>query len=94
MTSMEANKAPRRRSFGTISKAKVYPVTDSRKTIVADLATVGFSVSAEQAVDLARMLLIAVRGCEGKRIDITAFRKTNLVSVTAAIPRKNADGDK
>jgi hypothetical protein len=38
------NKTPRRRSFGTISKAKVYPVTDGRKTIVSDLATVGFSV--------------------------------------------------
>jgi hypothetical protein len=86
INSMTKNKTPRRRSFGTISKAKVYPVIDSRKTVVSDLATVGFSASAEQAVALARMLLIAAHDCDGKRIDVTAFRKTNLVSVTAAIP--------
>ena len=84
---MEAKKPANRRSFGSISKARVYPVIDSRKTVVADLATVGISLSAEQAVDLARMLLIAANGCAGKRVDITGFRKPNSISVTSVIAR-------
>jgi hypothetical protein len=73
-----------RKSFGSISDVKMYPVLDSKKTL-DDLKTVALWVSDAQAVDLARMLLNAAHK-GAKPIAITGFRQTGQVTVTARLP--------
>jgi hypothetical protein len=50
---------------------RIYPVEGSVKTI-ADLQTVGFALTRDQAIHLARVLLAATQ--EWDAIDVTAFR--------------------
>lgn len=51
--------------------ARVIPVVGSKKQIT-DLATVGVTLTKEQAIHLARVLLVATQ--EWDTVDITAFR--------------------
>jgi hypothetical protein len=51
---------------------RIYPTEDSTRTI-ADLQTVGFKLSREQAVHLARVLLAVSQDWEV--IDITGYRR-------------------
>jgi len=72
---------------------RIYPVEDrenSKKTI-ADLKTVGIKLSREQAIHLARMLLVVAQDWD--EIDITSWRVyrresdgTYNVTVTSCVP--------
>jgi len=50
---------------------RIYPTENTRKTI-ADLQTVGFHLSCEQAIHLARVLLAVTQ--DWKEVDITGYR--------------------
>jgi len=50
---------------------RVYPTEDTKHT-VSDLQTVGIRLSKEQAIHLARLLLVVTQ--EWEEIDITAYR--------------------
>jgi hypothetical protein len=68
-----------RRSYGNVDCLRIYPVEGSLKQL-ADLKTVAFILSKEQAVELASNLLNAAR--KSNQIDVTGFRARNLISVT------------
>lgn len=74
---------------GNVRCQRIYPIAGSKKTI-EDLDTVGFKMSREQAIDLARVLLAVTQDWEV--IDITGFRLrqrrsdgTFPVTITSAI---------
>lgn len=50
---------------------RVYPTEDTKRT-VADLQTVGIRLTKEQAIHLARVLLVVTQ--EWDEVDITAYR--------------------
>ena len=50
---------------------RVYPTEDTKRT-VSDLQTVGIRLTKEQAVHLARILLVVTQ--EWEEVDITAYR--------------------
>jgi len=50
---------------------RIYPVEGSSK-VLADMKTVGIRLSHEQAIHLARVLLVATQ--EWKELEITAYR--------------------
>ena len=50
---------------------RVYPTEDTKRT-VADLQTVGIRLTKEQAIHLARVLLVVTQ--EWNEVDITAYR--------------------
>jgi hypothetical protein len=58
----------------------VSPVSSSRKA-ASNLSTVGFELTPEQAVDLARSLLVAAEGWD--QIQVTAYRLRHMITVTA-----------
>lgn len=76
-----------RKSHGNVRCNKIYPALDTSKK-VADLKTVAFQVSREQAIDLAKKLLSAAQS--SNTIDITGFRLRNLITVTTP-PRASGD---
>lgn len=68
---------------------RIYPVEGTKK-VVEELETIGFKMTREQAVDLARVLLAVTQDWE--EIDITGFRHekrrsdgTFRLTVTSAI---------
>jgi len=73
-------KTKTRKSVGTVKVdpnarcRRIYPVEDSKRKSksVSDLKTVGIQLSREQAIHLARVLLIAAQDWE--TIDVTAWR--------------------
>jgi hypothetical protein len=50
---------------------RIYPTEDTKRT-VSDLQTVGIRLTKEQAIHLARVLLVATQ--EWDEVDITAYR--------------------
>ena len=50
---------------------RVYPTEDTKRT-VSDLQTVGIRLTKEQAIHLARVLLVVTQ--EWEEVDITAYR--------------------
>lgn len=59
--------------------SRIYPTEDTKKT-VADLQSVGIKLTKEQAVHLARVLLVVAQ--DWNEIDVTAYR----------FEKRNADG--
>jgi hypothetical protein len=74
--------------------SNVYPIEGSKKSI-KDLKTVGIELSREQAIHLARALLVATQNWD--KINITGFRKkrvsdgTNHLTVTSFLPDNNSN---
>ena len=52
---------------------RIYPVEDSRKTL-SELKTIGITLSRQQAIDQARVLLAVTQ--EWDRVDLIAYRKS------------------
>jgi hypothetical protein len=68
-----------RKSHGGVKCRNIYPILETRKQL-ADLKTVGFQLSKEEAIDLARKLLgVAL---SSSKVDVTAFRLRKLITVT------------
>lgn len=71
--------AVRRKSYGNVKCAKMYPVLGTERQI-SDLKTLAFQLTNEQAIDLAKKLLGAAQN--SKIIDVTGFRLKNTITVT------------
>ncbi len=67
---------------------RIYPVSGTKKT-VADLKTVGFKLTRDQAINLARVLLAVSQNWSD--IDITAFRSKRFTDGTFPITVTTAD---
>lgn len=67
---------------------RIYPVPGTRKT-VAELKTVGFKLTREQAINLARVLLAVSQNWDA--IDVTAFRSKRFTDDTFPITVTTVD---
>lgn len=81
---MKAKEAKRKTASGVkvdtnVRCDRVYPTEKTKKTM-ADLQTIGFRVTREQAVHLARVLLVVAQDWD--EIELTAYR----------FERRNTDG--
>lgn len=70
---------------------RIYPVVGTKRT-VQDLVTVGFKLTRQQAIDLARVLLAATQDWED--IDITGFRRDMRSDGTFQMTVTSADREK
>lgn len=67
---------------------RIYPVPETKKT-VAELKTVGFKLTRDQAINLARVLLAVSQNWSV--IDVTAFRSKQFTDGTFPITVTTAD---
>lgn len=67
---------------------RVYPVQGTKRT-AADLKTVGFKLSSDQAINLARVLLAVSQDWTG--IEVTAFRSKRFSDGTFPVTVTTAD---
>lgn len=67
---------------------RIYPVAGTKKT-VAELKTVGFKLTRDQAINLARVLLAVSQSWS--TIDVTAFRSKEFSDSTFPITVTTAD---
>jgi hypothetical protein len=82
---MPIARTPKRVSYGTL-KSKVYPIWNGEKG--QGFKTVGMQFTKQEAIDLARMLLIAAHQAQNN-IDLCGFRHANQVTVTSALNQSN-----
>jgi hypothetical protein len=76
--------AQQRKTYGTLACIGTYPRIGSPKE-KEGFKTVGFQVSASQAIDLAIGLLKAAQGAT--QVDVTCFRHKDRVTVTSTKQR-------
>jgi hypothetical protein len=70
------------------TKAKIYPVYGSHMKDLAEVDSVGFGLTKQQAIELAINLLAAAQQ-PWKQVDITGYRKTGQITVTGIMPLRD-----
>lgn len=77
-----------RKSYGSFKAERISPKIENPKNIssVDKLNTVGLMLSKENARDLIELLNEAISDESIEKVDVTGFRETNQVTVTAYVP--------
>jgi hypothetical protein len=80
-----------RESYGNFRSEGISPLLKNPKEVgsIDELASIGIVLSRDNARELITALAEALKDNRNEKINVTGYRKTNQVTVTAYIPASN-----